>query len=344
MTLSCTAFGEVMLRLDPAGGVRLVQADRFEVRFTGAEANVAASLAQFGIGARVVSAVPDDMLGEASLAFLRRFGVDVASVLRRPGRLGLFYLEPGGAGRPAEVIYGRANSVFARTGPDAYDWAAILNGQDWLHVSGTAVAVGPAAAALDRALTEAQVAGVSVSLDVNYRSRLWDAQRAGRVLRSFLDRVDVLLGAGEEIVTVLDQPAPPGWSPDRPLRTEQRIALMEDVRDRCGLRVVAGTERSEPLTGTGGETTFRGLLSTVEGTAVSQGRRLTDERGRVGTGDAYAAGVIRGLLLGHAAQEVVEFAAAAAQLKQSIAGDVNIASVAEVEHALAATRPARLRR
>jgi 2-dehydro-3-deoxygluconokinase len=345
MTLSCTAFGEVMLRLDPAGGVRLVQADRFEVRFTGAEANVAASLAQFGIGARVVSAVPDDMLGEASLAFLRRFGVDVASVLRQPGRLGLFYLEPGGAGRPAEVIYDRANSVFARTGPDAYDWAAILNGQDWLHVSGTAAAVGPAAAAaLDRALAEAQGAGVSVSLDVNYRSRLWDAQRAGRVLRSFLDRVDVLLGAGEEIVTVLDQPAPPGWSPGRPLRTEQRIALMEDVRDRWGLRAVAGTERSEPLTGTGGETTLRGLLSTVEGTAVSRGRRLTDERGRVGTGDAYAAGVIRGLLLGHAAQEVVEFAAAAAQLKQSIAGDVNIASVAEVEHALSTTRPARLRR
>lgn len=263
MTLSCTTFGEVMLRLDPAGAVRLVQADRFEVRFTGAEANVAASLAQFGIGARVVSAVPDDMLGDAALAFLRRFGVDVSAVLRRPGRLGLFYLEPGGAGRPTEVIYDRANSVFARTGPDAYDWAAILDEQDWLYVSGTAAAVGPtAAAALDRALTEAKDAGVSVSLDVNYRSRLWDAQQAGQVLRSFLDRVDVLLGAGEELVTVLNQPVPPGWSPGRPLSTEQRIALMEEVRDRFALHAVAGTERS---TGTGGEATLRGLLSTVAG-------------------------------------------------------------------------------
>jgi 2-dehydro-3-deoxygluconokinase len=342
MTLSCTAFGEVMLRLDPVGAVRLVQADRFEVRFTGAEANVAASLAQFGIGARVVSAVPDDLLGEASLAFLRRFGVDVTGVLRFPGRLGLLYLEQGGAGRPGEVIFDRANSVFALTGPDAYDWAAILDGQDWLHVSGTVAAVGPAAAvALDRALTEAQAAGVRVSLDINYRSRLWSAEQAEQVLRPFLNRVNVLLGAGEELVTVLNLSAPRGWSPGLPLNTEQRTELMEEARDRFGLRAVAGTERS---TGEDGEAALRGLLSTVEGTVVSRGHRLMDERGRVGTGDAYAAGVIRGLLLGHAAQEVVEFAATAAHLKQSIAGDVNIASVAEVERALDTTGPGRLRR
>jgi 2-dehydro-3-deoxygluconokinase len=342
MTLSCTAFGEVMLRLEPVGAVRLVQADRFDVRFTGAEANVAASLAQFGIRARVVSAVPDDVLGEASLAFLRRFGVDVTGVLRLPGRLGLFYLEPGGAGRPGEVIYDRANSVFSLTGPDAYDFAAILDGQDWLHGSGTVAAVGPAAAAaLDRALAEARDTGIRVSLDLNYRSRLWSVERAGRVLRPFLDRVDVLLGAGEELVTILNLPAPPGWSPGLPLSTEQRIALMEEARDRFGLRAVAGTER---FTGAGGQAALRGLLSTVEGTAVSRARRVMDERGRVGTGDAYAAGVIRGLMLGHAAQEVVEFATAAAHLKQSIAGDANIASVAEVERALDTTGPARLRR
>ena len=342
MTPSCTAFGEVMLRLDPVGAVRLVQADRFKVRFTGAEANVAASLAQFGIGARIASAVPDDVLGEASLAFLRRFGVDVSSVLRLPGRLGLFYLEPGGAGRPTEVIYDRANSVFALAGPHAYDWAAILDGQDWLHVSGTAAAVGPgAAAALDRALTAAQDARVSVSLDINYRSRLWGTDQAGQALRPLLDRVDVLLGAGEEVVTVLNQPAPPGWSPRVPLSTEQRIALMEDARERFGMRAVASTERS---TGVSGENTFRGLLTTGKGTATSQTYAMKDERGRVGTGDAYAAGVIRGLLLGHSLQEVVEFAAAAAYVKQSITGDINIASVADVEHALATIGSERLRR
>jgi 2-dehydro-3-deoxygluconokinase len=342
VTPSCTAFGEVLLRLDPVGAVRLVQADSFEVRFTGAEANVAASLAQFGIEARIVSAVPDDVLGEASLAFLRRFGVDVTGVQRLPGRLGLFYLEPGGAGRPAEVIYDRANSVFALTGPEAYDWAAILDGQDWLHVSGTASAVGPsAAAALDSALTAAHDAGVSVSLDINYRSRLWSTDEAGRVLRPLMDRVDVLLGAGEEVVTVLNQPPPPGWAPGLPLSAEQRIALMEGAREHFGMRVVASTERS---TGASGEGTFRGLLSTGKGTAASRTYEMMDERGRVGTGDAYAAGVIRGLLLDHSLQEVVDFAAAAAYIKQSIAGDVNIASVADVEHARATTDSARLRR
>ena len=336
------AFGEVMLRLDPANGVRLVQAGSFEVRFTGAEANVAASLAQFGIPSRVVSALPDDGLGDAALAFLRRFGVDTAAVLRRPGRLGLLYIEPGGAGRPGEVIYDRANTAFALTGADDYDWTAILAGHDWLHVSGTAAAVGPgAAAALDRALTAARGAGVRVSLDLNFRSRLWTADQAGRALRPLLDRVDVLLGAGAEAVTVLGLPAPAGWSPERDLTIDQRIALLERTRDHLGLRAAAGTERS---TTPGGSLTMRGLITTADGTAVSRGFPVIDERGRVGTGDAYAAGVIRGLLLDHRAQEVAEFAAAAAFVKQSIAGDVNIASVREVEDALAQRGQGRLRR
>ena len=248
MTRSCVTFGEVLLRLDPAGGVRLVQAGSFEARFTGAEANVAASLAQFGISARVVSAVPDDAIGDAALAFLRRFGVDVQCVVRGSGRLGLLYVEPAGAGRPGEVIYDRANSVFAVTGPGAYDWPVILAGQDWLHVSGTAAAVGEAsAAALDRALTAARGAGVGVSLDLNYRSRLWSTEQAGAALRPLLDRVDVLLGAGEEIATVLGLSAPADWSPGHALTGTQRIALMEAARDRFELKAVACTDRSTGL-------------------------------------------------------------------------------------------------
>jgi 2-dehydro-3-deoxygluconokinase len=342
VTRSCAAFGELMLRLDPAGGVRLVQAGSFDVRFTGAEANVAASLSQFGIPAQIVSTVPDDALGDAALAFLRRFGLDTRAVLRRPGRLGLLYVEPGGAGRSGQVIYDRAGSVFALTGAGAYDWKDILAGHDWLHVSGTAAAVGPgSAAALDQALTAARAAGVSVSLDPNYRSRLWTTEQARQALRPLMDRVDVLLGAGEEVVTILGLPAPPGWSPGQPLTTAQRVALLEQARDRLGLRVVAGTERS---TTADGAVALRGLVSTADGTAVSRSFPVTDERGRVGTGDAFAAGVIRGLLLGHRAQDVAEFAAAAAYLKQSIAGDVNIASVSEVEDALSGRGTNRLRR
>ncbi|HEY2238032.1 MAG TPA: sugar kinase [Streptosporangiaceae bacterium] len=342
MTRSCVAFGELMLRLDPAGGVRLVQASSFEARFTGAEANVAASLTQFGISSQVVSTVPDDALGDAALAFLRRFGVDTAAVRRRPGRLGLLYVEPGGAGRPGQVIYDRAGSVFAVTGAGAYDWKAILAGHDWLHVSGTAAAVGPgAAAALDQALTAARAAGVSVSLDPNYRSRLWTTEQAGRALRPLMDRVDVLLGAGEEAITILGLPAPHGWSPGRALSTDQRVTLLERARDQLGLRVAAGTGRATLPDGTVG---LRGLVAAADGTAVSRSFPVTDERGRVGTGDAFAAGVIRGLLLGHPAQDVADFAAAAAYLKQSITGDINIASVPEVEDARSARATDRLRR
>jgi len=341
VTCSCVAFGEIMLRLDPAHGVRLVQAGSFEVRFTGAEANVAASLTQFGIPSRIVSTVPDDGLGDAALAFLRRFGLDTGAVLRRPGKLGLLYIEPGGAGRPGQVIYDRSGSVFALTGADAYDWPALLAGQDWLHVSGTAAAVGPgSAAALDQALAAA-AAGTGVSLDLNYRARLWTTEQAGRALPSLLDRVDVLLGAGAEAVTILGLPAPPGWCPGQDLTTDQRIALMERTRDHFGLRAVAGTERS---TTAGGRPALRGLISTADGTAVSRAFPVTDERGRVGAGDAYAAGVIRGLLLGHPPQVVADFAAAAAYLKQSITGDVNIASVGEVEDALTGHDDTRLRR
>ena len=342
MTGSCVAFGELMLRLDPADGVRLVQASSFEARFTGAEANVAASLTQFGIPAQVVSTVPDDALGDAALAFLRRFGVDTTPVRRRPGRLGLLYVEPGGAGRPGQVIYDRAGSVFAVTGAGAYDWKSILTGHDWLHVSGTAAAIGPgAAAALDQALTAAREAGVTVSLDPNYRSRLWSIEQAGRALRPLMDRVDVLLGAGEEAVTILGLPAPPGWSPGQALSTDQRVTLLERARDQLGLRVAAGTERSTLADGTAA---LRGLVAAADGTAVSRSFPVTDERGRVGTGDSFAAGVIRGLLLGHRVHDVAEFAAAAAYLKQSVTGDINIASVSEVEDARSGPGRDRLRR
>jgi 2-dehydro-3-deoxygluconokinase len=334
-----------MLRLDPASGVRLVQAGSLDVRFTGAEANVAASLTQFGIPSAIVSALPDDALGDAALAFLRRFGVDTAAVLRRPGRLGLIYVEPGGVGRPGEVIYDRAGSVFAVTGAGAYDWKTILAGHDWLHVAGTAAAVGPAAAAaLDQALTAAREAGVIVSLDLNYRSRLWTTEQAGQALRPLLDRVDVLLGVGEEAATILGLPGLPGlpgWSPEQPLTTGQRVTLMDQTRQQLGLTAVAGTGRS---TTADGAVALRGLVAAADGTAVSRAFPVTDQRGRVGTGDAYAAGVIRGLLLGHPVQEVAEFAAAAAHLKQSISGDINIASVSEVEDVLAGQPTDRLRR
>jgi 2-dehydro-3-deoxygluconokinase len=143
---SLVAFGELMLRLDPVDGLRLVQADRFAAHFTGAEANVAASLAGWGIPSSLVSAVPDHAIGRACIGYLRRFGVETGNIIHRPSRLGVIFVDPGGAGRSTQVIYDRAASVFATCDPDAYDWPTALAGFGWLHVSGTVAATGGAAA------------------------------------------------------------------------------------------------------------------------------------------------------------------------------------------------------
>jgi 2-dehydro-3-deoxygluconokinase len=327
------AFGEILLRLDPPERQRLVQADTFEVRFTGAEANVAAALAQFGFDARVAGAVPDDLIGDAALSFLRRFDVDTALITRKPGRLGLFYLESGGAGRPGRVIYDRGGSVFSRTGSASYDWQTMLEAADWLHISGTAVAVGKESAqAVSSCLDAAQAAGVGISLDLNYRSQLWTPGEAGAALAPILESVDVLLGAGEDAVTVLGvaDPRLTSGRRDRPMNVAERQDLAEATRLRYGLSAVAETLRQHDDRG---HLQLRGLLVDSSGRWTSRPYPIVDRIGRLGTGDAFAAGILRGLLLAKPSQDTIDFAAAAAYLKQSVRGDVLLASVSEVQAA-----------
>jgi 2-dehydro-3-deoxygluconokinase len=340
VTPSLVAFGELLLRLDVPQGDRLVQSDAFEVRFTGGEANVAASLSRFGLESVVVSAVPVDALGDACIAFIRRSGVETRSVVRRPGRLGLFYVEEGGAGRPARVIYDRAGSAFAECEPTAYDWPAILRGHSWLHVSGTAPAVGPKAGqAVHDAIDVATELGVHISLDLNYRPLLWDVTDAGRALRPLAKRVNVLLGSGEDAARVLGVPGPASdvrdWSP------QDHLAVASRLREAFELDVVAGTTRSP---GSHDTQLLSGLLVDATGPYLSRGHPIVDATGRIGTGDAFSAGILRGLLLGHQPAATVEFAAAAAHLKQSIRGDVNLVTVEEVEHVIRGEASNRVRR
>jgi 2-dehydro-3-deoxygluconokinase len=285
-----------------------------------------------------VSAVPDSSVGDACLSFLQQFGLDTSLVVRRPGRLGLFYYEPGGVGRAAQVIYDRAGSAFAECDPAAYDWTAILTGASWLHLTGTAPALGPRSLqAVQDALAAASTLGVGVSLDLNYRKALWDKAEAGRVLRPLLDQVDVLLGSGEDAAQLLG--APPSWDPDDP-SIDDHLALAAWLRETYGLRNVAGTVRT---TGPDG-VALVGLLVDADGAVVSQGHEIVDATGRIGTGDAFAAGLLRGLLLAETPQRVVDFATAAAHLKQSIQGDVNLVSIAEVEAVIVGEATDRIRR
>jgi 2-dehydro-3-deoxygluconokinase len=328
------AFGELLLRLDAPLGDRLRQADRFMACYTGAEANVAASLAGFGIAAELVSAVPDDAIGAACLAYLRRFGVGTGNVLTRPGRLGLFFHEAGGAGRPASVIYDRAGSVFATCDPAGYDWATLLAGRSWLHLSGTSPALGPKVrTALREAMTAARELGVGVSLDLNYRRSLWTLDEAGREIADLLPQVDVLLGSGPDAAAMFDT-SPPHESAAGPL--DWHVELAVRLREHFDLRVVAGTARE------GG--CLHGVRVDADGAQVSAGYPVLDPVGRIGTGDAFAAGLLYCELLGRSPATGIEFAAAAAHLKQSIRGDVNLVTAAEVEAVIAGETGDRVQR
>ena len=330
------AFGELLLRLDPGGADRIVQARSFEARYTGAEANVAASLRGFGIATEVVSAVPDTPVGRACINALRQYGVGTDGVLRRPGRLGLLFHEPGGVGRSPAVIYDRAGSVFATTEPHAYDWPALLTGRSWLHVSGTALALGAGVrSAVERALSTAHDLGLRTSLDLNYRASLWSPAAAGQALLPLVPDVDLLLGLGPDSAAVFGLELPAGEPALVP-----HVELARRLRERVEVPVVAGLVRVR-----GGATTdLVGVAVDADGVHVSPAYPVLDPVGRIGTGDAFAAGLLYGLLQSTGTAEAVEFGAAAAHLKQSVAGDINVVTVDEVRAVLAGGPTDRVRR
>jgi 2-dehydro-3-deoxygluconokinase len=333
---SLVAFGELLLRLDPGGADRIVQARSFEARYTGAEANVAASLRGFGIGTDVVSAVPDTPVGQACINALRQYGVGTDGVLRRPGRLGLLFHEPGGVGRSPRVIYDRAGSVFATTGPEAYDWPALLTGRSWLHLTGTALALGAGVrTAVEQALSTARELGLRTSLDVNYRASLWSPTAAGHALLPLVRDLDVLLGLGADCAAVFGLELPAG----EPTLAAQ-VELARGLRERTAVPLVAGLVRVRGDAGID----LVGVAVDGAGAHVSPAYPVLDPVGRIGTGDAFAAGLLYGLLRGTGTAEAVEFGAAAAHLKQSVAGDVNVVTVEEVRAVLAGGPADRIRR
>ncbi|HUJ75877.1 MAG TPA: sugar kinase, partial [bacterium] len=178
-------FGELLLRLAPRGVTRFLQAEEFEARYTGAEANAGVSLANFGMEAYAVSRVPENEIGQACLNYLNRFRVNTEHVLRGGDRLGLFYLETGVAQRPSRIIYDRGHSAIRDCGPGSFDWERICAGKDWFHFSGTAPALGPGVvAALQEGLGAARRHGLTVSCDLNYRAKLWSPTEAERVMTS----------------------------------------------------------------------------------------------------------------------------------------------------------------
>jgi 2-dehydro-3-deoxygluconokinase len=334
-------FGEIMLRLSPPHGQRLTQATSFEACFGGAEANVAVALAQMGVRSRFVTAVPEHAIGQAAVNALRSLGVETRGVLRQGRRLGIYYLEPGAAQRPSQVIYDRADSSISELRPGQVDWEALLQDARWFHWSGITPALSAnAARVLAEALAIAKRNGATVSVDLNYRVKLWSPQRAREVMTPLMDYVDIAIGNEEDAARIFGLRAGDSDAAAGQLDVAAYQAVTEGLIERFGLRMAAITLR-ESLSAT--ENRWSACLH--DGQRFLQSRQyMVHVVDRVGSGDAFAAGLIGALIAGKEAPAALEFAVAASCLKHSIRGDFNRVSVAEIEALAAGDASGRIRR
>lgn len=317
-------LGEIMLRLSVGGGVRLSDADEFKANYGGAEANVAVSLANFGHAAAFASKVPGNALGDGAIAHLRRFGVDTAQVLRGGARLGAYYLEEGVGGRGSQATYDRAGSAFAEMHSCEWDLDRLFSGIDLLHLSGICPALSDAWRALALELVREAVArGVRVSFDVNFRAKLWSWDECIAAFSSILPYVSVLSAGIGDVQSVLGAERT-AWS--EPALADAYARLF-DAAPR--LEAVYSTRR---IVHSSSSNDLTGYLMERGGALVhSRTHHIEPIVDRVGGGDAFAAGVLHGVLLGWDGQRTIEFGCAASALKHTVAGDCNRFNADEVE-------------
>ncbi len=336
------AFGELLLRLTPRGFGRFVQADEFDVRYTGAEANVAVSLVNFGMEAYAVSKVPDNEIGQACINYLTRFRVNTDYVARGGERLGLFYLETGAAQRASKIVYDRSHSAIRESRPEDYDWEAICSGKDWFHFSGTAPALGEnVQRGLEDGLKAAKKHGLIVSCDLNYRAKLWGPQEACRVMTRLMQYVDVLIGNEEDSEKVFGIKAEGSHVARGRLVADSYKQVAEQLVRRFGFKQVATTLRESISASANG---WAGLLYDGAKHYLSRKYEINPIVDRVGGGDSFTGGLIYGMLSKFDLQRCVDFAVAASCLKHSILGDFNLVSVQEVETLMAGDASGRVQR
>jgi 2-dehydro-3-deoxygluconokinase len=336
-------FGEVMLRLKSPGFERLFQSPTLEASFGGAEANVAVSLAQFGVPVSFVSAIPANPVGDACLGELQRFGVDTSRVRRQGSRLGIYFLEGGANQRPSKVVYDRSGSAIAAAKPGDFDWDAVLDGAAWFHLTGVTPAISQSAADLAiEGARRAREKGVTVSCDYNYRKNLWKYGKTARdVMRAVVGHVNVGIANEEDCQQALgielDVDVASGS-----LATDKYRAMAARVLDEFpNLDKQVITLRESHSADRNG---WSAVLHNGKDFLVSRRYEITDIVDRVGAGDSFGAGLIYGLLAYGDDARALEFATAASCLKHSILGDFNRMSVVEVEALVAGEASGRVQR
>lgn len=323
-------FGETMLRLKSPGAERFFQSPSLEATFGGSESNVAVSLSLFGVNASFVTVFPDNPLADAAVASLRGFGVDTSGIVRVPGRMGLYFVESGACQRAGRIVYDRADSALALAPPDAIDWPTVLDGAYLLHLTGITPSISARAA--DAAILAAATAkemGVRVSLDFNLRMNLWKYGKLPiEVIPILLMYADICIANEEQIAIALGLELEGGAQstgapdPNRFARLTEKVAEIYP-----NIRVFATTLRE---TVSADRNRLSAALRTRECFCVSRTYEIADIVDRIGAGDAFDAGLIYGLTHFAEPSEALEFAAAAAVLKHSVPGDLNLATLDEV--------------
>ncbi len=321
-------FGEIMLRLAPNGYYRFFQNDQMKATFGGGEANVAISLANFGLGSVYVTKLPTHAIGQAAVNSLRYFGVDTSKIIRGGDRVGIYYLEKGASQRGSVCIYDRAHSSIAEAQKGEFDWDDIFSDADWFHFTGITPALSENVAELClEACKAAKLHGVKISCDLNYRGKLWTREAARRTMSELCDYVDVCIANEEDAKDVFGIEAENTDIYKGQLSQEGYRSVAKQLADQFGFEKVAITLRTSISASVND---WAALLYDGDDYYMSKSYHLNIVD-RVGGGDSFAAGLIYALLNGKSSADSIEFAVAASALKHSIEGDFNRVSVSEVE-------------
>ena len=323
-------FGELMLRLAPNGYYRFFQNDQMQATFGGGEANVAVSLANYGLHSTYVTKLPKHAIGQAAVDSLRYFGVDTDEIVRGGDRVGIYFLEKGASQRGSVCIYDRAHSAIAEAQPSDFDWDSIFDGADWFHFTGITPALGANVVEICKeACKAAKARGIKISCDLNYRGKLWTRDEARAAMTELCQYVDVCISNEEDAKDVFGIEAEATDIYGGKLNHEGYKSVAKQLADKFGFEYVAITLRESHSAFDNG---WSAMLYNVKADEYCFSKKyelhIID---RVGGGDSFGGGLIYSLLSGKNTQAAVEFAVAASALKHSIEGDYNMVTVAEVE-------------
>ena len=320
-------FGEIMMRLNPEGYRKFVQAESFEVSYAGGEANVAVSLANYGNDVAYCTKVPAHEIGQCAVNALRKYGVDTGKIVRGGARLGVYFVEKGASQRGSKVIYDRANSAIALSKREEYDWDTILDGVEWFHWTGITPALGGETPEITLdALKKCKEKNITVSCDLNYRGKLWTREKAGEVMGRLVPYVDVLIANEEDAKDVFGIAAKGTDVMTGKINRDGYVSVAQQLNQRFGCKAVAITLRGSI---SASENNWSGMLY-QDGQAYFSQNYLIKIVDRVGGGDSFGGALIHAFRTMDDMQDRIEFAVAASCLKQTIEHDYNLVSEAEV--------------